>query len=88
MDMAESDFKNVTPGFPALNPQVTAENKAGSGGAIDVPSASVTDANKVTPLSTFTYNLPGSGPTTFYKGNARVVSPTVAADLRAKGLVS
>lgn len=86
--MAKSDFKNVTPGFPAFNPEVTAENLAGSGGAVEVPSANVTDPNKVTPLSTFVYTLPGSGPSTFYVGNARVVSAAVAADMRAKGLVS
>jgi len=81
-----SQTKDVVPGYPALHPTYTP--KATASGALDVEGSSISGANKVTPLKTFHYALPGGGVTTFYKSMPRVVSASVKAALLAEGLVS
>jgi hypothetical protein len=76
--------KDVSPGFPATNPQTTAV--ATTSGAFDEKGYS--DPNLVTPNSTFPYVMPDGSSKTFYKGMPVVVSPGVKAALTAAGLVS
>lgn len=86
--MAASDFQNVTPGFPALNPQTAVTTSEASGGAYEVPSSSFNGTVKVTPLKTFSWMLPGGGQSTFYKGMARAVPQDVHDQMVTAGLVS
>lgn len=73
--------------MPAAQFTYIASATPGSGGAADVPSATVTDPNKVTPLKSFAYEY-GAQMLSFFKGMPRVVAPELATALRAAGLAS